>query len=143
MTPNEAFPHLTPNNHRITSPASDAYNCIAWSAEDMEHWWQPNVFWPIEAPPNDYGVGVLEKLFNALGYEDCGMDLGLESGVEKVALFGNSVYYTHAARQLTNGKMTSKLGKGANIEHYTPENVARGVYGDLVQVMKRTISPRS
>ena len=29
MTPNEAFPHLTPNNHRITSPASDAYGTPA------------------------------------------------------------------------------------------------------------------
>jgi hypothetical protein len=35
------FPRLTPGNHRVTSPATPAYNCVAWAAEDTEHWWQP------------------------------------------------------------------------------------------------------
>ena len=33
MTAAEAFPRLTPYNHRVTSPASTDYNCIAWLAE--------------------------------------------------------------------------------------------------------------
>ncbi len=139
MTPTEAFPGLTPNNHHTTSPASDDYNCIAWSAGDNENWWQPNVFWPIQTSPNDFGIGVLEQLFHALGYEDCGLDFSLELGIEKVALFGNSLYYTHSARQLPNGKWTSKLGKAEDIEHDTPQIIAGGVYGELVQVMKRPI----
>ena len=48
MTPDPAFPRLTTSNYRVTSPANGDYNCIAWSAGDTEHWWQPNVFWPIQ-----------------------------------------------------------------------------------------------
>lgn len=104
MTPAELFPRLTPENHRVTSPASRDYNCIAWAAGDTERWWQPNVFWPIQASPNDYGMAVLEQLFIALGFEHCGFDINLEPDFERVALFGNTDFYTHAAKQLPNGK---------------------------------------
>src|SRR5262245_29836601 len=132
MTSDEAFPRLTPQNHGTTSTD---YNCIAWSARENEHWWQPGVFGPIKAHPEDYGVGALEAMFKALGYEDCGMDAGFEPGLEKVALFGHALHYTHAARQLPNGKWTSKLGKAEDIEHDTPDDVAGGVYGEVVRVM--------
>jgi hypothetical protein len=95
------------------------------------------VFWPIQAHPDDYGISVLEEMFKSLGYKDCGMDASLEPGFEKVALFGSSLYHTHAARQLPNGKWTSKLGKAEDIEHDSPDIVAGGVYGELVQVMRR------
>src|SRR5947208_11543637 len=88
MTPDPAFPRLTTSNYRVTSPANGDYNCIAWSAGDTEHWWQPNVFWPIQAPPNEYGIAVLQQLFTALGYEDCSRDVQSEPGFEKVALLG-------------------------------------------------------
>jgi hypothetical protein len=65
------------------------------------------------------------------------MDVSLDVGFEKVALFGYSLYYTHAARQLPNGKWTSKLGKAEDIEHDIPDDVAGGVYGGVVQIMKR------
>jgi hypothetical protein len=111
MISSEAFPRLTPDNHRPTSPASIAYNCVAWAAGDVGHWWQPGVYWPAPAAADDYGIAVLEQLFKALGYEDCGTDASLEVGFEKVALFGRSLLYTHAARQLESGKWTSKLGR--------------------------------
>jgi hypothetical protein len=133
----EAFPRLTPQNHRTTSPASNDYNCIAWTAGDVQNWWQPGVYWPILAHPEDYGIGVLERLFKALGYEDSGMEASLEGGFEKVALFDQSLFYTHAARQLPNGKWTSKLGKAEDIEHDTPNDVAGGIYGEVLQIMKR------
>ena len=85
MTPAEGFPRLTLNNHRVTSPASIDYNCIAWSVGDVEHWWQPGV-WPCEVQPNDWGLVALQRLFQTRGYEDCGMDTDLERGFEKVAL---------------------------------------------------------
>ena len=44
---------------------------------------------------------------------------------------------THAARQLPNGKWTSKLGKAEDVEHESPEDVAGGVYGEVVQFMRR------
>jgi hypothetical protein len=139
MIPASDFPRLTPDNHRLTSPESLIYNCIAWSVGDVEHWWQPGIFWPISVHPHDFGIGVLEEMFKALGYQDCEMDMNVEPGFEKVALFGYSLYYTHAARQLPNGKWTSKLGKGEDIEHDLPQDVGGGVYGELVQIMKKPV----
>jgi hypothetical protein len=81
----------------------------------------------------------LEQAFIALGYEDC-VDDSLEEDFEKVALYGSSSFYTHAARQLPSGKWTSKLGKTEDIEHDSPNDVAGGVYGEVVQFMRR---PRS
>jgi hypothetical protein len=139
MISSRDFPRLTQGNHRITSPASFEYNCIAWSAGDTDRWWQPGRYWPIESRPNDYGIAILEQAFSALGFEDC-VDGSLEDDFEKVALFGSSSFYTHAARQLASGKWTSNLGRSEDIEHDSPDDVAGGVYGEVVQFMKR---PRS
>lgn len=140
MISSQAFPRLTPQNHRTTSPATIDYNCIAWSAGDVEHWWQPGSYWPISAQPQEFGIDVLKQLFAFLGYMDCGLDVELEPGFEKVALFAHSVFYTHASRQLPSGKWTSKLGQAEDIEHDTPHDVAGGIYGDIVQIMKRPVS---
>jgi hypothetical protein len=61
MLPNADFPNLTANNHRITSSSSHKYNCVAWSAGDTEHWWQPGVYWPTNVPAEEYGIGILEQ----------------------------------------------------------------------------------
>jgi hypothetical protein len=139
MTPGAHFPRLTAENHRITSPATSDYNCVAWAAGDTGHWWQPGVYWPVEGAADDYGIAALEDAFKRLGYMAC-EDATLEPGFEKVALYGNSVFYTHAARQLPNGKWTSKLGREEDIEHDDPEAVAGGVYGPVVQYLKRPLS---
>ena len=136
MIASSAFPRLTPGNHRITSPPTTDYNCIAWAAADTANWWQPGRYWPTEASAGDYGIGVLAEAFKALGYAPCENDK-LEEGFEKVALYGNQPFYTHAARQLSTGKWTSKLGGSEDIEHETPEDVADGIYGPVVQLMKR------
>jgi hypothetical protein len=54
-------------------------------------------------------------------------------------LYGYGFVYTHAARQLPSGKWTSKLGKGEDIEHDSPYDVGGGVYGEVMQVMKRAV----
>jgi len=74
-----------------------------------------------------------------LGYEEC-RDESPEEGYEKVALCGFGFYYTHAARQLPNGRWTSKLGKAEDIEHESPDDVAGGLYGEAVQFMRRRIA---
>jgi hypothetical protein len=140
MIPRESFPRLTDSNHRITSQPDVAYNCIAWSAGNTDRWWEPGKYWPIDTPPDDYGIGVLEAAYKALGYEDC-PDGTLEPGFDKVALYGDFSFYTHAARQLPNGKWTSKLGKAEDIEHDTPDDVAGPDYGEVVQFMRRRIRP--
>jgi hypothetical protein len=53
MITRQDFPYLTEENHRVTSPSSADYNCVAWSAADTEHWWQPGVYWPVETQPDD------------------------------------------------------------------------------------------
>ena len=142
MIASDDFPRLTEQNHRVTSAATPDYNCIAWSAGDVEHWWQPGVHWPIAASDDDYGIGILEQAFLALGFEDCN-DSTLELGYVKGALYGSSLFYTHAARQLPDAKWTSKLGGAEDIEHDTPDDVAGGIYGEVVQFMKRASAPRA
>jgi hypothetical protein len=87
--PFDEFPRLTPDNHRVTSPATPDYNCVAWAAEDSEHWWQPGTYWlPADWPEDDCGMGALERAFLAQGYANCGMDTSPEPGFSKVALYG-------------------------------------------------------
>ncbi|MBI3466131.1 MAG: hypothetical protein HY000_24210 [Planctomycetes bacterium] len=132
------FPRLTHDNYRVTSPANPDYNCIAWSAGDIEHWWQPGVYWPTGGSPDEYGIGALEQAFLALGFTECPSG-ELESGFEKVAVYGSSSFYTHAARQLPSGAWTSKLGRSEDIEHDHADDVAGGLYGEVVQFMKRPL----
>ncbi len=139
MIQHSDFPRLTPKNHRITSPSSAVYNCIAWSAGDVLNWWQPGVYWPVPADADDFGIGALEAMFKTLGYESCENGL-LEKGKEKVAIYGDSLIYTHAARQLQSGAWTSKLGAGEDIEHHSPYDVADGVYGAVVGFMRRPVA---
>lgn len=142
MIASDEFPLLTPHNHRETSNASPDYNCVAWAAGDTENWWQPGVFWPKDMPQDDVGIGALEQAFFKLGYES-GADDSLEPGWEKVALYGSGFMYTHAARQLPDGKWTSKLGSGIDIEHDTPDVVSGGLYGEVVEFMKRRVAQAS
>jgi hypothetical protein len=139
MITRDQFPRLTADNYRVTSPATADYNCVGWAAGDVSRWWQPGVWWPIASASDDFGISALEKAFAALGYVKCA-DVSLEAGFEKVALFGTTFLYTHACKQLPSGKWSSKLGRDVDIEHVSPDNVAGGVYGEVVALMKR---PRS
>lgn len=78
--------------------------------------------------------------FASLGYTVC-EDEGLEAGYEKVALFADATGRpTHAARQLSGGRWTSKLGTAEDIDHglYDLEGA---IYGAVVLVMKRAAPP--
>lgn len=132
------FPRLTPTNHRVTSPPSIVYNCIAWAAGDASIWWQSGLHWPFASHPFDDTVEELKRVFQTLGYEECPAG-DLEPGFEKVVLFGVSGQYTHAARQLPSGKWTSKLGTEDDIEHDSPETVGGGIYGDVALFLRRQL----
>jgi hypothetical protein len=139
MPDEDPFPRLTNENHQPTSPRDIGYNCIAWAALDQSHWWEPGVFWPIEVSREEYGIAALEEVFKSLGYVEC-IDGTMEAGFEKVALYGSGFMYTHAARQLADETWTSKLGKEEDISHNTADDVAGGLYGEVVEYMKRPIS---
>lgn len=137
------FPGLRTSLFHITSPATRDYNCIAWAAGDMAHWWWPDldpdndaIFWPP-------GVPVAETLdafiaaFATLGYAPCS-EVEPKLGFERVALFASAGVPTHAARQLPNGRWTSKLGLCEDIEHEL-HAVSGEVYGMVVLLLKRAI----
>lgn len=78
----------------------------------------------------DHWFWALEAAFKSRGFAEC-FDGTLESGFEKVALYGSAFMSTHAARQLPDGRWTSKLGKAEDIAHDTPDDVTGGLYGEV------------
>ena len=116
MRADRDLPRLTPQNHRVTSPAAVEYNCVAWAAGDTENWWQPGVYWPVAAPWQEYGIGALAAVFNALGSEACEDDRP-EPGFEKVALYGNNLYtLTRPGSYLeANGQVSSARRKTSSM----------------------------
>lgn len=136
-----ALPRLTPENYHETSPAAWQYNCIAWAAGVTDAWWWPTPgrYWPVNAPRVE-SLAAFLTAFATLGYTP-GAAATLEPGIEKVALYAVGDRPTHAARQLASGTWTSKLGPSIDIEHTTPEAVAGGVYGEVVAILSRNLSP--
>ncbi len=132
------FPNLKAEGYLVTSPQTPSYNCIAWAAGDSKRWWWPDSFytefWPNTIPREDT-VDAFIAMFTELKYVICDNDL-LENGFEKVAIYANRNTVTHAARQLSNGKWTSKLGRSHDIEH-TLAGLNGPTYGTVVQIMKR------
>jgi hypothetical protein len=137
------FPALNDENARVTSPISDAYNCVAWAMGDTERWWQREHAWkPWEWPaelPDDHSPGSWVKLFQLAGFEVC-QDTALEKGFEKVAIYVTRDWReaTHVARQLPSGAWTSKLGPLEDIEHGSPELLEGADYGVVGIVLRRS-----
>jgi hypothetical protein len=75
---------------------------------DME----PGFHWPVEAS-GYFEVDDLVSVFVSFNYVTCA-DGSIEIGYEKVALYEDpdpDLGWSHAARQLPDGRWTSKLGK--------------------------------
>ena len=135
------FPQLSRSAYIITSPSTPEYNCIAWAAGDTERWWWPvagsYAYWPSNVPVQETLAAFIQA-FATVGFMPC-EDSQMEQGYEKVALYVDQKGKpTHAARQLPNGRWTSKLGKIEDIEHEL-EGVTGSVYGAVAQVLKRPI----
>lgn len=134
------FPGLARATYRVTSPRSKKYNCVAWAAGHTENWWWPEPeatieYWPPTAPRLKT-VDAFRQAFAFLGYEICDT-AQLEPGFEKVAVFADeNGVPQHAARQLTDGRWTSKLGQAEDIEHGL-EDLTGAVYGSVVLILKR------
>jgi hypothetical protein len=134
------FPFLTQENHEETSPVTPDYNCIAWAAGNQEDWWWPTpeavTYWPPGVPRVETCAAFVSA-FQTLGYQSC--DSGdLEAGFEKLVLYvDGSDKPTHMARQLPDGKWTSKMGSSLDMSHTTPEVVGGPVYGAVNLFLKR------
>jgi hypothetical protein len=167
------FPLLVNAGYKKTSektgipPVPGAYNCIAWAAGDVYHgfWWpRTDHYWPLWFR-RENTVRCFVKTFRWLGYRVCD-NRRLEPGYEKVALYamhkskrpapaprntGEWIDWEpkHMARQLADGKWTSKVGGEEDIVHYTPEAVEahgprygpnrKAEYGAPIVYMKRSV----
>jgi hypothetical protein len=136
------LPNLAPTGYAVTSSADKVYNCIAWAAGVTDEWWWPD---PMGVSPWPPGVRREETItafldaFQSLGYVLCTNET-LEQGFEKVALYAWAGAPKHAARQLPNGRWTSKLGELEDVEHVLAGLVGTW-YGDVVQILKRPLRP--
>ena len=135
------FPALHADYVQSTSLATIDYNCIAWAAGDVNRWWWPTpglYYWPRSAPMEET-LEAFIAAFTLLGFaESEGGDL--ESGIEKVALYASGGGTpTHMARQLPNGRWTSKLGSNVDIEHATVGQLEGPLYGTVARYLKRRV----
>jgi hypothetical protein len=108
------------DNYEVTSKQTKKYNCIAWSMGKTNKWWEaakyPGYHWP-DGIPDDGSLNALMNLYERWGYKKCGKDATLEEGMEKVAIYCKDGEYSHGARQLRDGRWTSKLGLFEDIIH--------------------------
>jgi hypothetical protein len=136
-----AFPRLHPDDHEITSPSTPRYNCIAWAAGDEANWWWPDIdevaYWPDQVPRAE-SIEAFIDAFRTLGYLPC-EDGEFEPGFEKVALYALDGLPTHAARQLADGRWSSKLGRSVDIAH-TPDALDGPIYGAISLYLRRQAS---
>ena len=121
------FTNLRISGYSITSPATPEYNCIAWAAGETESWWEPDplslYYWPSNTP-RQYTA---EAYIKAYG---------------KIAIYIDSHGKpTHAARQLSSGIWTSKLGQLEDIEHSKLDDITGSQYGSVGVILKRLKKP--
>ena len=139
------LPGLDASDFAITSTKTEEYNCIAWALKEDDRWWSHNDllghYWP-EGVRRAGTVSAYQAALATEGFEIC--DSGeVVDGVEKIALFAAGDEFTHVARQLPNGRWTSKLGRDCDIEHELEALVAARSpmpsyrYGEVVAFMQR------
>jgi hypothetical protein len=133
-----SFPALRSGAFQVKSRKTSQYNCIAWAAGNNERWWDPSpgYYWPITARQ-----GTLEELiayFKSLGFTEAAAEES-EAGVAKIAIYEVGGDYTHAAKQLGNGKWSSKLGSSEDIEHESLASLEgdKPAYGKIAVVLKQ------
>jgi len=135
--PNE-FPNSVQEPFLITSPQDVRYNCIAWAFGDNEKFYWPSdlpeYFWPKNVKKEE-SVDAFIGLYKSIGYTNC-EDGEPENGHEKIAIFALDGEPKHAARQISDGLWTSKLGSHVDATH-TIHAMEGGMYGNVAQYMKR------
>lgn len=134
------FPNLRHSGYEITSPEDRGYNCIAWAAGVTDAWWWPDPweigYWP-NGVPREETIQAFIQAFGTRGYTPCEDD-SLEAAFEKIALYANAGVPTHAARQLEDGRWSSKCGDLEDIAH-TLDGLAGTSYGQRVVTLARPL----
>lgn len=137
------FPSLRTSHFRMTSPATGDYTCIGYAAGDVDRVWLPDpwpdgvFYWP-EGVPREHTIATWTRVFESIGYRPW-ENAAAEPGIEKVALYADAKGPQHVARQLPNGRWTSKLGKLEDIEHEL-HGLEGASYGEVVLVLGREVA---
>ena len=132
----ERFPLLKLEPFEVTSPEDYRYNCIAWAAgENSRVWWPFGSYWPAQVARSTT-VNAFIAAYRTHGYTPCN-SRDVEVGVEKVAIYvGPDYQVLHAARQLSDGRWTSKLGLYVDVAH-TLTGLEGNEYGRVAQILMR------
>jgi len=134
------YPNLALTEYTVTSPKSQEYNCFAWAAGDQERWWQPtpeDQFYWVQGVPMEETLSAYIQAYQTLGFMTCD-SAELEAEFEKIALYvDDGGILVHAAKQLSTGKWSSKLGWLEDIEHEL-EGLTGERYGNVGQILRRS-----
>jgi hypothetical protein len=129
------FPRLAEKvNFEFTSPHTYDYNCVAWADNKQDDWTQ---FYDNQGnlilAAGRYIQHFLDQGFFEIDNGD------FELGEQKVAIYINSItgHFKHVARQLENGRWTSKLGDWEDIEHTEVGVLLGPSYGDTIVFLGR------
>lgn len=131
------FPNTIHTPFILTSPETPDYNCIAWAFGDNERCYWPDgiYYWP-DGITHAETLAAFIELYSSINYEVCDSGI-LEEGYEKIAIFALNNSPTHAARQLTCGNWTSKLGESFDVMHTIASMNDGPTYGNATVYMKR------
>jgi hypothetical protein len=108
--------------------------------DQKRNWWPIYYYWPPGAIREET-VEACRQAFSIHGFEVCD-DAAVEAGFEKVAVYAQGTELTHAARQLPNGRWTSKVGELEDIQHETLEALEGKDYGKVGLIMRRPAPDR-
>ena len=134
------WPNLRLGDFEPTSDPSYDYNCAAWalSRTDQQVWPWPDFpyVWPPGAPMEET-LDAFKVAYELEGFQECADD-SLEENIERIVIYVDADGVpTHVARQLLDGRWTSKLGDLRDIDHASLEVIAGGLYGHPQLFMRR------
>jgi hypothetical protein len=122
-----------------TSERDPDYNCAAFAAGEQQQRWDPFppgvYYWP-SGVNRSYQIADFIEAYKTRGYSVCA-DGSLKTDREKIVIYTNQYgSVEHVARQLSDGRWTSKIGDEEDIVHETPESLSVG-YGTPTLYMQR------
>ncbi len=139
----EDFPNLAASGWEETSDATSRYNCVAFGIHDINQWWEllsvpiKGYYWPPSVKRGDT-IESWVQVYEIHGFRLC-ENAEHESGFEKVAIYEKDREPMHVARQLKDGRWTSKLGVDEDIEHNTLDALEGNFYGAVSRILRRPI----